>query len=127
MCKKEKIKVRVHAAFFVNDKESVEHYFVNITNVAKHRQLTVTHLYFKHGTTVGQTLDIVPGNKKELLFPITLEPSECIEVPIQVHLLPKVVDPFGAFKVRDTDGNWYISKKQHTLATENVAVLSVAI
>jgi hypothetical protein len=129
MCKdKAKIKVRVHEAYFVGNK--TPHLFVNIANVAKHRQITITHLYFDHKEGV---MDIIPKSSTVGVdagyhaFPLTLEASECVEIPIPSSLLPESVldNPFANFKVRDSNGQWYQSKMQHTLARENVTLLEL--
>lgn len=119
MCKKPKIKVRVHKAFFVNDKDEQAYLFVNIANVAKARPFTITHLGFDHHSEV---VDIIPTMKDDsLLFPCLLEASDCIEIPVPLTKIPDVEkdQEYLCFKVRDTDGNWYESKKQHTLLAVN--------
>jgi hypothetical protein len=116
MRQKERIKVRVHEAFFVgvNRLEKDRHVFVNITNTCKHRQLTITHLYLEYTKDEeDKVLDIIPSGFK---LPWVLEASVCAEIAIPCDSLPFNVN-FNGFKVRTSDGEWYQSKKQHTLAS----------
>ncbi|MBE3085869.1 MAG: hypothetical protein IMZ64_06595 [Bacteroidetes bacterium] len=139
MAKKSKnIKIRIHEAVFVTDKKHETHVFVNIANRSKFRQLTITHLYYEYPmpASIGEmkrTLDIIPSEQaREGLgsvcsFPITLQPSECIEIAISWLKLPNdlIGNHFTNFRVRTSDGKWYHSKKNHTLATGNVNLLRV--
>ena len=112
---KERIKVRVHEAFFTGSDD--RHLFVNIANTCKFRILTITHLYYECGEQ-KRVMDIISNRNH---FPITLEASQCIEIAIPCSSLPFPIT-FEGFKVRTTDGKWYQSKAQHTL-TSNVEFL----
>ncbi len=104
-----KVKVLVHEAFFIDSENREPHYFVKVINCSPINPITITHAWVKDGIKEIEILNT------ERPLPYKLNPTDIWETWFRKDIITNHNNIFNNVYVVSSDGKKYRSKRNKTV------------